>query len=613
MTIARYVAPVSGPDPTADEHLATKSYVDSRGLGGLKARDVGPLTNVTISSSGTASTTVLPPGSAPTDGTVWTWLPSGSNAWRSVPAVTGDLVVYQLRALLGNGTGSSSVEGNFSVVIMDAATSTPKRWVDAAPGTPLVPSQWGPADMQFFDARWNVNTLPPVAITVGSSDVSADGNIHVTLGYKPLASGGFNLEGTTADPGMAWLLNYGSGTFASEPVPSHSALSGLGNDDHTQYHNDTRGDARYPLLTSKGAANGIASLDSSALVPIAQIPTGSTSTTVPLGNHNHAHNSLTGLTTGDPHTQYHNDTRGDARYPLLTSKGAANGIASLDASTKIPIAQVPTGTTSTTVSLGNHTHAHSALTGLSNDDHTQYHNDTRGDARYPLLSSKGAANGIASLDSGTKIPIAQVPTGTTSTTVSLGNHTHTLLPVTATSGSRPAGSTGLIIHETDTDDTYVYGVDATWHFLTGKPRVWQWDRTTTSVVSGTDTRIVWTAKTTTTNVTNTGDYRVTPGRAGRFYTRASIRFGSGGTGGTEAFVGIRHYNSGGTLLEVVACGVANASSGVANLAASGEITVAATDYLEVWVYQASGTAKTPEDGPFVNSGYTRFEGRFISA
>jgi len=31
-----------------------------------------------------------------------------------------------------------------------------------------------------------------------------------------------------------------------------------------------------------------------------------------------AHSSLTGLTTGDDHTQYHNDTRGDARYSLTS-------------------------------------------------------------------------------------------------------------------------------------------------------------------------------------------------------------------------------------------------------------------------------------------------------
>ncbi|MHA1482713.1 MAG: hypothetical protein ACTSQA_04655, partial [Candidatus Heimdallarchaeaceae archaeon] len=33
-----------------------------------------------------------------------------------------------------------------------------------------------------------------------------------------------------------------------DPATSHGSLSGLGDDDHTQYHNNTRGDARYPLI-----------------------------------------------------------------------------------------------------------------------------------------------------------------------------------------------------------------------------------------------------------------------------------------------------------------------------------------------------------------------------
>ena len=48
------------------------------------------------------------------------------------------------------------------------------------------------------------------------------------------------------------------------------------------------------------------------------------------------------------------------------NKGNANGYASLNGSTKVPITQVPTGSTSTTVSLGNHTHAITALTGYNN-------------------------------------------------------------------------------------------------------------------------------------------------------------------------------------------------------------------------------------------------------
>ncbi len=41
-------------------------------------------------------------------------------------------------------------------------------------------------------------------------------------------------------------------------------------------------------------------------------------------------------------------------------------------------------------------------------------------------ANKGAASGYASLDGSTKVPIAQLPTGTSGTTVALGNHTHTL-------------------------------------------------------------------------------------------------------------------------------------------------------------------------------------------
>lgn len=41
-------------------------------------------------------------------------------------------------------------------------------------------------------------------------------------------------------------------------------------------------------------------------------------------------------------------------------------------------------------------------------------------------TNKGAASGYASLDGSTKVPVAQLPTGTSGSTVALGNHTHTL-------------------------------------------------------------------------------------------------------------------------------------------------------------------------------------------
>jgi hypothetical protein len=64
----------------------------------------------------------------------------------------------------------------------------------------------------------------------------------------------------------------------------------------------------YILLEQKGAANGVATLDGSNLIPTAQIPSGIART---------------------------------ADYVALTQKGAANGVATLDGSNLIPVAQIP--------------------------------------------------------------------------------------------------------------------------------------------------------------------------------------------------------------------------------------------------------------------------------
>lgn len=57
-----------------------------------------------------------------------------------------------------------------------------------------------------------------------------------------------------------------------------------------------------------------------------------------------------------------------------------------------------------------------------------------------LTANKAAASGYASLDATTKVPIAQVPTGTTSSTVALGNHSHL---TTGTWGNIPRANTVL--------------------------------------------------------------------------------------------------------------------------------------------------------------------------
>ena len=48
-------------------------------------------------------------------------------------------------------------------------------------------------------------------------------------------------------------------------------------------------------------------------------------------------------------------------------------------------------------------------------------------AAKEATANKGAASGYAPLNSSSQVPIANVPTGTTSSTVALGNHTHAQL------------------------------------------------------------------------------------------------------------------------------------------------------------------------------------------
>lgn len=81
---------------------------------------------------------------------------------------------------------------------------------------------------------------------------------------------------------------------------------------------------------------------------------------------------------GDPHTGYQKESE----------KASASGYASLDADTKVPIAQLPTGTTGTTVALGN------AAAGLitthegAADPHTGYLKEN--DANWVDLTDGGA-------------------------------------------------------------------------------------------------------------------------------------------------------------------------------------------------------------------------------
>jgi hypothetical protein len=97
------------------------------------------------------------------------------------------------------------------------------------------------------------------------------------------------------------------------------------------------------------------------------------------------HGALTGL-ADDDHSQYHNDSRGDARYSQLSHShsglapagGSANQVLKKDTGTDYDYSWQD--------EAGGGVTDHGALTGLADDDHSQYYNQTRGDARYLKLS-----------------------------------------------------------------------------------------------------------------------------------------------------------------------------------------------------------------------------------
>lgn len=68
----------------------------------------------------------------------------------------------------------------------------------------------------------------------------------------------------------------GTGGGGGGGVTDHGALTGLGDDDHTQYHNNTRGDARYSQLGHSHSYLTQAAADALYAVIASQVPTGGT-------------------------------------------------------------------------------------------------------------------------------------------------------------------------------------------------------------------------------------------------------------------------------------------------------------------------------------------------
>lgn len=144
----------------------------------------------------------------------------------------------------------------------------------------------------------------------------------------------------------------------------------------------------------------------------------------------------TGVTIGD---LYQKDktgwgtSKGNLRGGIASINGLSGTNVTLSAANittgVLPIAQVPTGTSGTTVALGNHLHTGVYEPVIASGLTTQF---WRGDKSWVVIdkTSLGLSNVVnvdtsnaTNISSGT-LAIGRIPTGTTGSTVALGNHNH---------------------------------------------------------------------------------------------------------------------------------------------------------------------------------------------
>lgn len=296
--------------------------------------------------------------------------------------------IYPTAANVGAATS-----GDITTAISSHTSGSPHVALSAITPTAMTPDLAGAAGAGSSAARTDhahgiAAAAPTTNLTAATTNAEGTGSSFARNDHT---------HAITANVAGAALAAAGAvGTSAAlargdhvHPFPSATDIGAASSGDITTAITNHEGAADphtgYQKESEKAAASGYASLDASTKVPIAQVPTGTSGTTVSLGNHAHAGvyepsgTVATHAAAADPHTGYQKESE----------KGAANGYASLDAGGLVPTAQLPSmGVTD-----------HGALTGILDDDHPH----------YQLRTEKGAVNGYAGLDASGLVPLTQLP------------------------------------------------------------------------------------------------------------------------------------------------------------------------------------------------------------
>lgn len=289
-------------------------------------------------------------------------------------------------ALIGGDNITVTVDDAGNTITIDADTSGSVVSVTAADATAVVD---------------NTDPLNPT-VAVGVIPESKVTSLVSDLAAKAADSAVVHLTGAETVAGIK--------TFSSAPVVPAPGAAG-----NPVRHDDTRlSDARTPTAHhashNTGGSDAIAPADigasatghvhagtdiTSGTVNIARIPTGTTGSTVPFGNDSRFSDSRapSGAAGGSL----------AGTYPSPTLAAGAVGGSEISASIKDPTSGTPglrtLGTGSAQAAAGND----SRVVGAEQ------------------AANKGAASGYAPLNSSQQVPIANIPTGSTTTTVCIGD------------------------------------------------------------------------------------------------------------------------------------------------------------------------------------------------
>lgn len=160
-------------------------------------------------------------------------------------------------------------------------------------------------------------------------------------------------------------------------------------------HLTTNDSATFLAATVAGVANGVASLDATGKVPSAQLPTFATSPVASVNGHTGA------VVLG----------AGDVGAVSIAVVNANNGVAPLDSTGRLPVGNLP----ATTVT---------SVNGRTGPTATLVPSDIGAVA----TTAVGAVSGVAPLDASSRLPVANLPTAAVQTVNGRGGPTVTLVP-----------------------------------------------------------------------------------------------------------------------------------------------------------------------------------------